>query len=150
MYELAYVRNLNDDLVGYAIIKHVANGKIKFEGQFVYTKDELEDAVETVNTRNESYAIRTCWPDPQDPEVVALLADPTFDSGGVTYDSRVIDEDASDLVYEYDEDNNPLIDFTNSHVVYKTIDQEYPSSTAERVHKACEAIARKRAGFETD
>lgn len=144
-YRHVAVFELDGTFIGYAVREESAN---KLQSTNLYSEDEGEDLAKRIAALNDSQTITQAWPDARDPEVVALLYDPAFEP--IEYaDEEVVDTDNSYLVYLKDADGEDTfdIDMEASVVKYKVAKiPARPSDVMERTKKACEVVARKRAG----
>jgi len=140
MYRALLAYDTDGIFVGFAIQKV---GTLKLEGSNLYDESEKEDLKKQLARLNDSFLIQQYWPDANDPEVQALLADPSFEasveSEFVTV--PVLDEEASTIVY----DGNGIPDEEKSDLVYVTKTISQPVNNIERGHKALETVARRRA-----
>lgn len=154
MYSAVAVYTLQGGFVGYTIHNP---GAIKLQSTNLYNEDEQEQLAKRLAALNESSQIKAQWPDAKDPEVQALVDDPTFEP--IEYkDDQVLDEDNSYLVYI----KVPVIDEmtgeqTNEYIDGPELDREAsvlkwvtkkvpvrPSDWYERVKKAQEVVAKRR------
>lgn len=154
MYEAIALYTLQGAFVGYTIHDKT---KSKLQTTNIYTEQEQDALARRLAEINESVEVKSAWPDPRDPEVVALLADPNFEPLEMA-EAQVIDEDTSFLVWlqvpELDEWGNPIpgtsvdgpdVDMEASVIVYKQITApKRPSDAVERTHHAQEIVARRR------
>lgn len=146
MYEALQIYDLEGEFVGWIVVKRL-QGNLKIDGSNLYGLDEFGEVVERVNQQNRAIAIKANWPEQNDPEVIKLLQDPSFEPSEAKYSSSVIDEANSDLITYMDAENYEQIDWEASNVVYKNIQLDSPVSSVQRIHRAQETIARKRAGL---
>lgn len=126
--------------IGYAIQKA---GTLKLQSTNIWTEGEVDDLNRQLARLNDAENINQFWPDANDPEVQALLADPAFEPSDEFEEIVVqeIDEEKSNIVY--DSNNQPVLD--ESEVVYKDRTIRQPVNNIERGHKALETVARRRA-----
>jgi hypothetical protein len=150
-YKAVLIYNYSDGgFVGYGI-----QGLNKLQSTNIWTEGEEVDLFNRLQALNESNDIKSCWPHPQDPDVVSLLDDHNFHPIEYTV-TDVIDKDRSTLVYEQIEDRDITgittgkfvdgdIDLSRSDVVYKSIQiPKNPSDMKMRLQDAMETIARRR------
>lgn len=146
---------VDGDFVGWAI-----KGEHKLQSTNIYAENEQDALNVQLDRLNIDIALKTHWPNPQDPAVVALLSDESFHPIEMV-DVEVIDEDHSYLVYKkiarpsleaeqlgqawVDSDE---VDEEASVVVYKTVKAPArPTDQMLRIKTACEQVARQRAGL---
>jgi hypothetical protein len=145
MYRHVAVFELDGTFIGYAVKEDDHN---KLQSAHLYAEEEGEDLAKRIAALNESQTVTAAWPDARDPDVQALVDDPTFEP--IEYiDEEVVDEDNSYLKYLKDADGEDTfeIDREASVVKYKVASvPARPSDVMARTKKACETIARKRAG----
>lgn len=140
MYRAILAYDPDGEFVGYAIQKV---GTLKLEGSNLYAESEKNDLLKQIERLNDSFLVRQYWPDGNDPEVQALLDDPTFEPSTETevITMPVLDRDASTIVY----DGNGIADEEKSELVYYNTTITQPVNGIERGHKALELVARRRA-----
>lgn len=140
MYRALLAYDPQGEFVGYAIQKV---GTLKLEGSNLYDESEKQDLKDQLARLNDSVLVQQYWPDANDPEVQALLADPSFEATTATeqIEVAVLDEEASTIVY----DGNGVADEEASDLVYRTQTITQPVNNIERGHKALEVVARRRA-----
>lgn len=153
MYEALALYTLQGAFVGYTIRDPQ---KPKLQTTNIYSAEEEEQLAKRLAELNKSVEVNAAWPDPRDPEVIALLVDQNFEPVEMA-EQQVIDEDASFLVWiqvpEVDalgaetgkmvdgEEYDPIA----SVPVYKTVMAPVrPSDVVERTHKAQEIVANRR------
>lgn len=132
------------EFIGYAIKKPDV---LKFNSSNIWNQDEVADLEAQLQRLNNDVSIREFWPDVRDPEVVALLDNPSFEPLKMS-PMQVVDDDQSTFVwFEEPSDESPYgsMDEDASNIVYKWIDVPQGSDVAARVKKACEIVARGRA-----
>lgn len=155
MYDHVAVFTLDGQFLGYSIKD--ANAQ-KLQTTNLYSEAESEQLVARLQELNDGKAILAVWPNARDPEVEALVNDPSFHPVEMVEDD-VIDEDNSYIVHikepEADIHGNltgemidgGIIDQEASVIVYKKMRvPARPSDYMERTKAACEAVARQRAG----
>ena len=143
-YHHVAVFSLEGDFIGYAIREESA---MKLQSINLYREDEGEVLTQRLAELNDSQTVLAAWPDARDPDVEALVNDPTFEPIEMT-EAEVVDTDNSYLVYEKDADGVETfeIDKEASVVRYKIAKVPVrPSDFMERTKKACEVVARRRA-----
>lgn len=161
-FEPLAIYTMQGQFVGYAIKDPKVS---KLQSTNVYLEGEEAKLNERIAELNEKGDLTAVWPHPQDPEVKSLLDNPEFCP--INYVERdVVDDDKSLYVYkqeqETDEMGNPVFDIITgqpkmiqgdidpmaSVLVYKkAMVPEKPTDHMFRIKKACEAVARKRAGL---
>jgi hypothetical protein len=124
------------EFIGYAI-KKVGVAQFQSINLWGAATDDFKDALKRLN---ESSVLRENWPNGDDPEVVTLLADESFEPAPKIA-KVVIDPDASTPV---DKDTLPDV-YTD--IKYKTIYEPSSDDLFKRRHKAQEVVARRRAGL---
>jgi len=148
----------NPVFLGYSI-----KGVNKLQTTNLYGEDEKDKLQAQLDRLNRSVNLDKYWPNPRDPEVVALLNDPFFMPLEMA-PQRVIDEAKSYLVYKKDQEvdrygnpvysltgqpvlvDSPDLDWEASVLSYKMVNLPVESSRATlRIKQACEQIAQKRA-----
>lgn len=148
------IMRVDGSFVGYTIMRADAQ---KLQTTNIYTEGEEAKLDEQVALLNADVDIKRFWPHPQDPEVLALLADETFIP--IEYKmAEMVDDEHSYYVWkqteEVDQHGNPTgrmvdsewLDEEASVLAYKV--GKVPVKPAQelfRIQKACEVIARKRA-----
>lgn len=143
-YRHVAVFDLDGSFVGYSIIE---DGALKLQSAHLYSEEEGEDLAKRIAELNESQAVTSAWPDARDPEVQALVNDPSFEPIEMVKQD-VVDEDNSYIVYLKDAEgeNTMEIDEDASVVHYKeAMVPARPSDFFARTKKACEVVARRRA-----
>lgn len=149
--------------VGYAI--KATEVPSKLQSTNVYLEGEEDKLRQQLADLNENVDIRSHWPDHRDPEVQALINDPSFMP--IEYvDAEVVDDENSFYVWKKehktDENGNPLYDIATglpvlvdgteldevASVIVKKIARvpKRPSDAMWRIKKAAETVARRRAG----
>lgn len=137
--EIAALYDLHGDFRGYTIIR--AN---KLGSTNIWPEVDIEDIQRQVQRLNEGVNIKQFWPNTRDPEVQALLNDPTFMPFETTTE-QVVDDENSHYVYA----PGGRIDEEASTLAYKakTIPVR-PEEVTIRFKRAHEIVARRRAGLE--
>lgn len=140
MYRALLAYDTEGVFVGYAIQK---TGTLKLEGSNLYAEGEEDQLKAQLARLNDAVLVQQYWPDANDPEVQALLADPTFEASTETevITMPVLDTEASTIVY----DENGVPDEEASDLVYYNTTITQPTNNIERGHKALETVARRRA-----
>lgn len=123
-YVIAKILTLDDEELGYVVAKE---GTAKLEDSNIWL--EGEGVEEHVAKLNDLILLKQHWPDARDPEVVALTNDPAFEPL-VFAEQELYDEASGETAHI-----NAL---------------ENPAQPMERYNKACEIIARRRAGEAED
>ncbi len=158
IYDLA-----TGDFVGHAIKK---SDFPKFHSVNIYLEGEETKLNEQLARLNEDVDLRRFWPNPKDPEVLVILADENFMP--IEYmQAEVVDDENSYYVWhteqEVDAYGNPIFDPATgqpSMIQSDKLDEEAsvivtkmanvpknPAHLQLRIKKACEVIARRRAGI---
>lgn len=142
MYSHVAVFELNGEFLGYAIKE---NNNRTLQSTHLYAEDEGDDLTKRLNELNNSQAILNAWPDARDPEVQALVNDPTFEPIEMIED-EVLDEDNSYIIYRKEKGEDTFeIDHEASVLRYKIAKiPARPSDVMARTKKACEVVARSR------
>lgn len=143
MYKHVAVFTLEGDFLGYAI-KEDTNRTL--QSTHLYAETEGDDLSKRIDELNKSKQILKAWPDAHDPEVQALINDPTFEPIEIA-NEEVIDTENSYIVYFKDADGGDTLDIDQeaSVLVYKTIKVPVrPSDVLARTKTACETVARRR------
>lgn len=142
------------EFVGWAIKD---DGVAKLQSTNIWGEDEMDSLGNRLRELNEHHSIARFWPNPQDPDVVALINDVTFEP--INYiEQEIVDEDRSNYVWQKVAAqgpegeaiwiDGPELDETASTIVYKTaLVPERPTDQVQRIKKACEVVARQRAGL---
>lgn len=76
MYEIVELLDAAENTVGYAIRKE---GTLKLDSLNIYAPEEYDKLLVEVKNRRERALLTQHWPDPNEPEVQALVEDPNFD-----------------------------------------------------------------------
>lgn len=163
-FEALYVYNDKSQFIGYVLKDPQVPDRL--QSNLLYRENEVEKLNKRLAELNEDVDLKQHWPHPQDPAVRQLLADPTFCP--INYVEReVVDDDASFYVWEQvqdvDERGNPKFDLITGKPVMvqgENIDRdasviryklakvpEKPTDEVFRIKKACEVVARQRAGL---
>lgn len=143
-YRHVAVFELDGTFVGYSII---GDGAHKLQSTHLYSEDEGQDLEDRLRELNDSNAVLAAWPDARDPEVQALVADPTFEPIEMVKQD-VVDEDNSYIVLLKDAEGEDTmeIDEGASVIRYKeTMIPARPSDFFARTKRACEVVAKRRA-----
>lgn len=143
MYSHVAVFELDGTFLGYAVKE--ANNRT-LQSTHLYSEDDSEILAKRIADLNDSQAILGTWPDARDPEVQALVNDPSFEPVEMT-DGEVVDIDNSYMVYLKDADGEDTfeIDRQASVLKYKVIKvPARPSDVMVRIKKGCEVVARRR------
>lgn len=145
MYRHVAVFELDGTFVGYAV-KEVNNRTL--QSTHLYSEEEGEDLAKRIAELNESQTVLAAWPDARDPDVQTLVNDPAFEPIEMT-DEEVIDEENSYIVYLKDADGEDTFEIDQEASVLKKRIAKVPvrpSDAMARTKKACEVVARRRAG----
>jgi hypothetical protein len=139
------VFTLEGNFLGYAVKE--ANNRT-LQSTHLYAEDEGEDLAKRIAELNESQTVLAAWPDARDPDVQALVNDPSFEPIEMS-DEEVVDNDNSYIVYLKDAEGEDTfeIDREASVLKYKIAKVPVrPSDVMARTKSACEVVARRRAG----
>jgi hypothetical protein len=143
MYSHVAVFELDGTFLGYAVKE--ANNRT-LQSTHLYAEDEGEDLAKRIAELNESQTVLAAWPDARDPDVQALVNDPSFQPIEMS-DEEVVDTDNSYIVYLKDAEGEDTfeIDREASVLQYKIAQVPVrPSDVMARTKKACEVVARRR------
>lgn len=144
--------DLEGNFLAYTIGKVVKNDNdedvLSLQTLKMWTQEESDDFTEQIDRLNDQGNVLAYWPDVRDPEVQAILADETWEPVD-RIPTEVPDNEKSVFIYHEpprEEDGFPgSVDEENSIIVMKTIMVPSPADTLNRVKKACELVARRRA-----
>jgi hypothetical protein len=143
MYRHVVVFDLEGQCLGYSIIE---DGALKLQSTHLYSEEEGGDLAKRIAELNESQAVTSAWPDARDPEVQALVNDPSFEPIEMT-DEEVVDTDNSYIIYLKDAEGEDTFDIDQEASVLKYKIAKVPlrpSDYMRRTKTACETIARRR------
>ena len=144
-YRHVAVFELDGNFVGYSIIQ---DGAHKLQSTHLYAEKDGQELADRLQELNDSNAVLAAWPDARDPEVQALVNDSNFEPIEMSAE-EVVDEDNSYIVYLKDADGEDTFEINQEASVlqYKVIQVPVrPSDVMARTKKACEVVARRRAG----
>jgi hypothetical protein len=144
-YNHVAVFELDGQFLGYAVKE--ANNRT-LQSTHLYAEEEGEDLAKRIAELNESQSILCVWPDARDPEVQALVNDPSFEPIEMS-EEEVVDNDNSYIIYLKDAEGQDTfeIDQEASVLKYKIAKVPVrPSDVMARTKSACEVVARRRAG----
>jgi hypothetical protein len=148
-FEPVAVYNLDGVFVGYGI-RNADEGVMKLHSTNLWgeTQEDKIDLNEQLGRLNANVDIRAFWPQVQDPDVQAILNEPTFEPLK-TSPVEVVDEDNSVFIW-HEEPNHEagtpgIMDQDNSIIIYKTVQTPAPTDVKRRIMKASEIVARARA-----
>lgn len=150
IYAQVAVYDMEANFVGYAIHKQ---GLLKLQSGNLWAEEERPALQEQLDRLNGDVKIRRQWPRSDDPEVQALLNDPTW-MPLETHVTDVIDDENSYYVWtEADENGKPTqaseLDEQASVIAYKKARVPVrPVDAQVRTKAAHETVARRRAGLE--
>lgn len=146
LYQPVLVYDQEGNFIGHAI---KSTSALKLQSTNIYLEGEQEDLNAQLARLNESVSLKAVWPNPRDPEVIALLDDPKFMP--IEYvEEDVVDDENSYYVYDKEPDPETgelgVINREASVIAYKTMMvPARPSDAMERQKGACEAVAKRRA-----
>ena len=140
--------------IGYGIKDEKAD---KLQSTNIWREGEEDKLNERLAALNAEIDLNKHWPHPQDPEVVALLDDPTFMP--IEYiEAEVIDDEASTYVWKKEAETDEHGDFTGRLVDGSELDEgastiiykigkvpKRPTDVMWRIKAASEQVARRRA-----
>lgn len=134
------------EFVAYTIYK---DGPLKLASTNLWTDNETSDLQAQLDRLNDDVSVKMFWPQVQDPDVQTLLNDESF-MPIEKYEEEVVDDEHS--IYFYLEEPDPetgdpgIVDKQNSILVYKNVMvPKEPTAVIQRIKKACEIVARRRA-----
>lgn len=153
-YNAVAVYNMDGSFLGYAIKN---DGIPKLQSTNLYAETEQDKLAIQLGRLNENLDLSAVWPDPRDPAVRRLLADPSFVPIEMVED-EVVDDENSYYVYEQEPEYDVATGQPTGRLVNGTLNREAsvliykkmmvparPSDVMERTKKACEIVARQRA-----
>jgi hypothetical protein len=139
-YEQVLLYDLTGAHRGNAILKNIQGGKVKLESIGVWSDAEQTEIDAHLKALEDLIPLKANWPRQDDLAVQALLADVTWEPAA-TVATSVIDEENSYIIRnEFDDINDAA-----SVIVTKQVDLPTPTAVAERIRKAMELVAHKRA-----
>jgi hypothetical protein len=138
------IYDLDGNFLGYSIKNETVD---KLHNTNLWRASDQQDLADQLKRLNQAVDIRAFWPDMRDPEVLALIENPDWEPLKLS-PVEVVDEENSDFVWivEPDETQPGQMDVENSTIVHKYVDAPAPADYAARLKKACEVVARQRAG----
>jgi hypothetical protein len=143
-YSAVQIHDLDGRFLGFGIRQ---DGSLKLHSANLWAEEDADDLRLQLSRLNDQRAVLAYWPDVRDPEVKALTDDPTWEPL-VLSPIEVIDEEKSIFVWiEEPNDENPFgrMDPDRSVLVHKFDHAPAPTDVQQRIKKACEIVARKRA-----
>lgn len=143
MYRHVAVFELDGTFIGYTIKE--ANNRT-LQSTHLYSEEEGEDLTKRIAELNESQTVLAAWPDARDPEVQALVNNPSFEPIEMT-EEEVIDEDNGYIVYLKNAEGEETFEIDQEASVLKHKIAKVPvrpSDAMARTKKACEVVARRR------
>lgn len=147
-FETVYVYNGDGKFLGVSIYQPGAQ-KLQTANLWTDSEEDQKDLADQLQRLNANVDIRAYWPDVRDPEVQVLLNDPEWEPLALS-PSPVMDEENSVIVWDVEpSDENPYgrMNEELSVIVEKTVMVPSPVEVQARVKKACEVVARERAGL---
>lgn len=148
-FEILTVHNFDGDHQGYVVRKI---GTEKLEDTNLWS--ELGEVREHVTDANNLALLRQYWPNPNEPEVVALIEDPDFFPLEYEEVEDIADYEELGEQVQRNEVRLVLDEDTGAHSIHpndkhkvRTIKKQElkdPSQPMQRFHKACEAVAQDR------
>lgn len=145
-FKTVVVYDLDGEFLGYSIFADGAK-KLHTANLWSESTDDVVDLQAQLARLRDQGDVLAFWPNVRDPEVQALLNDPTFESLALS-PVEVVDDERSVFVWiEEPSDENPFgkMDRDASTIVHKTQMAPSPVDVQARVKKACEIVARRRA-----
>lgn len=162
-YSVVFIYDQTGRALGYGIKKPKVN---QLHSINIWEAEEIPTLRMTIDMLNEQAVLSAHYPDADDPEVLELVEDPQWEPLALKED-RVIDMDKSVLLYArkpmVDDDGFPVFigdeimlsdeidydqpDTENSLIVHKTVVAPDPTEVQQRIYKAMNLVARKRAGL---
>lgn len=147
-YEAVSVYDLDGEFLGYAV-KSSGVDKLHNNNLWTESPEDIIDLKDQLARLNDATSIRDFWPDVRDPEVTALTDDPEWEP--LTYSAvEVEDLENSVLIWEEEPDDEAgtpgILDRDASIIATKFVDAPAPAHVQARIKKACEIVARRRAG----
>lgn len=144
-YAEALVYDVDGNFRGHAILKGDTG---RLQSINLWTDNELPAFQSTLKKLNGSSAINDYWPKLEDPEVRALLDDPSWKPLEMEL-VDVEDEENSHYVFIKNTEGEDIIDRDASVVATKRAwIPKRPSDAQIRIHDALETVARRRAGID--
>lgn len=141
--EAVCIYDVGGKFIGYAIRR--VDAPLKLASVNIYMQNEVKELNHTIRRANDEGAMRAHWPSTSDPEVGKEL-----EKIPVEYeDQEVIDEANSNIVTTWDPiQQMDVINYNESDITYKTLSLPVSSGAIQRLDKACETVARRRAGLD--
>ena len=143
-FSAVQVHDLEGKFLGFAILKE---GTDRLHSTNVWAEADADDLRAQLDRLNDQRAVLAFWPDVRDPEVQELVGNPDWEPLALS-PVEIVDEEKSVYVWiEEPSEENPFgrADPDLSVVVHKTVMAPAPTDVQQRVKKACEIVARKRA-----
>jgi len=147
-FETVYVYNGDGKFLGVSIYQPGAQ-KLQTANLWTDSEEDRKDFAAQLERLNANVDIRAYWPDVRDPEVQVLLEDETFVPLTLS-PAQIVDDEKSVIVWDEEpSDENPFgrMNEDLSIIVEKTVMAPSPVEVQARVKKACEVVARERAGL---
>jgi len=145
-YRHVAVFELDGAFLGYAILGEVYHNTL--QSTQLYPEEESEALAKRLAELNDDLNLQAVWPDARDPEVQALVNDPSFEPIEMS-DEEVVDNDNSYIVYLKDAEGEDTFEIDREASVLKYMIAKVPvrpSDSMKRTKTACEMVARRRAG----
>lgn len=143
-YRHVAVFELDGTFIGFAIKEE--NNKT-LQSTHLYPEDGgTADLTKRLAELNDSQAILGAWPDARDPEVQALVNDPSFEPIEMIK-QEVVDENESYIVYVKDADGEDTMEINDNASVIRYREAMIPARPSDvfaRTKTACEIVARRR------
>jgi hypothetical protein len=147
-FETVFVYNGDGQFLGTSIYQP-GSQKLKTANLWTDSEEDQRDLAEQLQRLNANVDIRAYWPDVRDPEVQVLLEDEQWEPLSLS-PAQVVDDEKSVIVWDEEpSDDNPFgrMNEELSVIVEKTVMAPSPVEVQARVKKACEVVARERAGL---
>jgi hypothetical protein len=159
VYIIVAIYDTDANFLGYTI-KDADPAIVKLQSTNLWLESEIDKLQEQLNRLNQAVDLRLYWPNPKDPEVLAILANPDFMP--IEYiEMEMVDDEHSYYVWVQEPEYDPatgeptgrmvdgsVLDEQASVIRYKMgIVPARPSDELYRIKGACELVARQRAGL---
>jgi NifB/MoaA-like Fe-S oxidoreductase len=141
MFVPVLIYNTDAEFLGYSIMRPRQSEKApyKLQSTNVWKEDEISDLRQQVERLNERTGMLANWPSIDDPDVMKLIGNPTWEPVP-DEPIQVVDEESSTII----ENELGEVDHGKSNIVTKTIMGPSPVLAAARIKKAQEIVARRR------
>lgn len=147
-YHAVSIYDLDGNFLGYSVHQEGVD-KLLNNNLWTESPEDVEDLKTQLARLNDATSIREFWPDVRDPEVKALTDNPEWEPLALS-PVEVEDLDNSVLIWEEEPDDSigspGILDREASVIVTKWVNAPAPAHVQARIKKACEIVARQRAG----